>query len=277
MSYSVEVGELAEWLAGEATSRAGDVAILAGHFAIFSAGGTPGDLLDGTPAPPAGAADMLAFTRTTWHLACELAKLHPERPFAAVPLVDDIQFVRPLIPDRSTAERLASALARQYLEQTPRLPAFHLHSLAAHGVPESRVLRACDAHWLFSERQLRSDAVRRLRAHHRDGGGRRAGLASSDGGSTMTVTLPEHGEYCVVQSGHTTCAGGYVELLARLHQRGIRKLIAMVPMRCIGQVALGTELAHWLFPLPRLTVVNVGMPAPGTTDKASVVAGPEPA
>jgi hypothetical protein len=274
MSRSVGLDDLGDWLADEATSSVGDVAVLAGHFAIFSAGGAASDLLDARESAPAGAAEMLAFTRLTWDVACKLAMSHPDRPFATVPLVDDIQFVRPLTADRPTAERLAGALAAEYLRSTPRLPAFHLHTLAAHGISESRVMRACDAHWLFSERQLRTDAVRRVRAHHLSGGGRRAGLSASDGGSTMTVKLPEHGEYCIVQSGHTSCAGGYVELLARLHQRGIRKLIALVPLRCMGQVALGTELAHWLFALSRFSVVNVGIPAPGTTNAATVVSGP---
>jgi len=274
MSRSVDLDELGEWLADEATSTAGDVALLAGHFAIFSAGGPATDLLDAREPAPAGAAEMLSFTRFTWDVACQLAMTHPERPFITVPLVDDIQFVRPLTADRPTAERLANALAADYLRRTPLLPSYHLHSLAAHGVAEGRVMRACDAHWLFSERQLRTDAVRRVKAHHLAGGGRRAGLAASDGGSTMTVTLPDHGEYCIVQSGHTSCAGGYVELLARLHQRGVRKLIALVPLRCMGQVALGTDLAHWLFALSRFSVVNVGIPAPGTTNAATVVTGP---
>ena len=74
--------------------------------------------------------------------------------------------------------------------------------------------------------------------------------------------LPEQGDYCLVHSGHTTCAGGYVELLSTLHRRGVRKLIALVPMRCLGQVALGTELARSLFALPGFTVVNVAVPNP---------------
>ena len=128
--------------------------------------------------------------------------------------------------DRSVAERLGAALARDYSDMVRELPAFHQRELTARGLTSGRILR------------------------------------NSDDGNTMMVTLPEQGDYCLVHSGHTTCAGGYVELLSTLHRRGVRKLIALVPMRCLGQVAMGTELARSLFALPGFTVVNVAVPNP---------------
>lgn len=271
MTAIVQMDALPDWLAAETCSTVGSVAVLAGHFAIFSAGGNALELLDEPEPPPAGAAEMINFTRRTWRVACEVAAGRRDRPFLLVPLVDDIQFVRPLTSDRRTAEHLAAALAADYLERVPQLPAFHAGELGAHGLADDRVLRHSDRQWLFSERGLRIAAVHRLRQQLAGAAAERTGLMARDDGSTMTVMLPERGEYRLVQAGHTSCAGGYLELLATLNERGVRKLIAMVPMRCLGQVSLGTMLAHHLFSMPELSTISVGIPDRGTTGSATVV------
>lgn len=260
MTYSVRVTELPAWLATETRGANSETAVLAGHFAIYSAGAAALDLLDHAAPEPGGAAEMLDFTRLTWRVACEVARTQPDQPFRLVTLVDDIQYVRPSVTDRATAERLAAALAGDYLDGTRQLPTFHLREIAAGGIPAERILRCREDRWLFSERELRQSAVRHVRQHFSAGGGTRAGLASTDNGNTMTVTLPDQGDYCLVHSGHTTCAGGYVELLSTLYDRGVRKLIAFVPMRCFAQVALGTALAHTLYPLSGFDVVTVAVP-----------------
>lgn len=264
MSQRVDLATVPEWLAAEVEGRGNDVAVFGGHFVIFSAGAAATDLLDDSAATPDGAEEMLEFTRLTWRWVCDAARASASSQFRSVVMADDIQFVRPVTRDRAVTERLAAALACDYLETVNTLPTFHLRELAARGISTSRVLRRTEQRWLFSERELRHAAVRRVRQHHTAGGGSRAGLTSSDNGNTMTVTLPEQGDYCLVHSGHTTCAGGYVELLASLYERGIRQLIAFVPMRCLSQVSLGTELAMSLFPLPGFAVTNVAVPAPGT-------------
>ena len=68
-----------------------------------------------------------------------------------------------------------------------------------------------------------------------------------------------------------TALSGYIELLSRLHAQGVRKLVAMVPMRCLGQIALGTTLARQLYPLPGLGVINVAVPDPAVGIPAHVV------
>jgi len=265
MSHTVDLATVPEWLGREVENGGSDVAVFGGHFAIFSAGATATDLLDDATTIPDGAEEMLEFTRLTWRWLCDAARANPTSQFRAVVMADDIQFVRPITQDRAVAERLAAALARDYFESHGTLPDFHLRELTTRGLATSRVLHHTDQRWLFSERDLRHAAVRRVRQHHTTGGGSRAGLTSSDNGNTMTVTLPEQGDYCLVHSGHTTCAGGYVELLASLYERGIRRLIAFVPMRCLSQVSLGTELAMSLFQLPGFAVTNVAVPAPGTS------------
>jgi hypothetical protein len=273
VTATLQLDALPDWLASETASASGTVAVLAGHFAIFSAGGTARDLLDDGDAAPAGAGEMIEFTRRTWAAACEVAARHRDREFLFVPLVDDIQFLRPMTTDRSASERLAAALAADYLDRVPQLPGYHLRELGAHGLSADRVLRNSGQHWSFSERRLRIAAVHRLRQLLDGGASAPAGLFSSDNGATVTVTLPERGEHRLVQAGHTSCAGGYLELLATLRERGVRKLIAMVPMRCLGQVALGTTLAHHLLGTTHLSAISLGIPDRGTTGCATLVTG----
>jgi hypothetical protein len=267
MSRAIALDGLGDWLAGEVGDGGSDVAILAGHFAIFSAGGAASDLLAEVALPLAGAREMVDFTRITWRAACQAGA----SAFRLVVLVDDVQFVRPQLNDRGLSERLAAELAANYLRAVPRLPAYHARELVAHGMTDDRVLRASATHWLFSERQLRVDSVRHLR--QRAAGEARAGskLVSSADGNTMSVSLADGGDYCLIHSGRTSCAGGYIELLSRLHAQGVRRLIALVPMRCLGQIALGTSLAQQLLDLDNLTVVNVAIPDPAVGLPAHVV------
>jgi hypothetical protein len=268
MTVTIPLPGLSAWLTKEARSEHGDVAVLAGHFALFSAGGMAVDLLDGATAPEGPAAEMLAFSRFTWRAACEaVASLAGAAPRLVV-LADDIQFIRPVIGNKGVEEKLAAALAANYLEQTGTLPSFHLRVLAESGLDGKAVLAASADRWLFSERELRIAAVRHVRRELAEG--RAADLEASEDGQTVTVTLPDHAGYCLVHSGRTTCAGGYLELLAALHARGIRKLIALVPMRCLGPIGVGTLLAGRLFPLPGLEVVNVAIPDPSLGLPASV-------
>ncbi|MES1259862.1 MAG: hypothetical protein ABUL71_04640 [Gemmatimonadota bacterium] len=269
MNHSVALSALPTWLANETASRGDDVAVLAGHFAIMSAGNAAIDGLGDLP-PPAGAAGMVEFTRATWRLACETAASNPALRFRMVVLVDDIQMVRPLVADRGSAERLAAAIAAQYLDTVRDLPAYHARELAGHGVAADRTLRRSAERALFSERELRRDVVHRLRTAVAGSNGNGASLATSDNGSTITAMVRGEGECSLVQSGHATCAGGYVELVSALYDRGIRKLVSLVPMRCLGQVALGTRLARALFPLDGLTVVNVAIGDTGATTSAVV-------
>ena len=267
MTDMLEMATMAEWLSAEVGGAGTDVAVLGGHYAIFTAGAAATDLLD-SDATPDGAREMLDFTRQTWRWVCQAART--TRGLRPVVMADDIQFVRPVTSDRSVAERLAASLTRDYYTAVPTLPTFHLRELTASGISHDRVLCDSEQRWVLSERDLRRAAVRRVRDHVTAGGGGRAALTSSDNGNTISVTLPELGDYCMVHSGHATCAAGYAEMVAWLHDRGIRKLIAFVPMRCLSQVSLGTKLAISLFSLPGLSVTNVAVPNAGVSQTAVV-------
>jgi hypothetical protein len=89
--------------------------------------------------------------------------------------------------------------------------------------------------------------------------------------SRIDVAVPGQAEYCLVHSGRTNCAGGYLELLSEVYRRGVRTLIALVPMRCLGPVTVGTALGHTLYALDGLSIVTVAVPDISTGAPAAVV------
>ena len=272
MTTSVPLDDLAGWLRDEIDgARAGDVAVLAGHYAIFSAGATAVDLLDAGAAVPAAAADMVAFTRRTWLAACAAIAAARAPGARLLVLVDDIQFVRPALADVSARERLGAALAGSYVRGMRTLPTWHGRILDEHGIDDARLLRHSADRVVYSERELRAQAVTHVRERLHAAGALRAGLTANDDESRITVSHPDHGEYCIVHSGHTSCAGGYLELLASVHRAGIRTLISLIPMRCLGPVTLGTALAPRLFGMDGLTVVNVAIPDVTSGESAAIV------
>jgi hypothetical protein len=272
MSAPVPLASLPEWLRNEiASAHAGDIAVLAGHYAIFSSGATPVDLLDDDAASPQGAAEMIAFTKRTWHAACDAVALEPARRASLLVLVDDIQFVRPTLEDRAAAERLGAALATNYLDRVRTLPESHARALRDRSLGSADILRHDDDRWVFSERELRVAAVEHLRERLHAAGGAGALLTANADESRIDVAVPGQAEYCLVHSGRTNCAGGYLELLSEVYRRGIRTLIALVPMRCLGPVTVGTALAHRLYPLDALSIVTVAVPDISTGAHAAVV------
>jgi hypothetical protein len=257
MSTSVALGALGGWLRRELAGANGDrTVVLAGHYAIFTGGATAGDFLNGEQ-PPLAATEMIAFTKFTWEMAC--AAVASSRNAQLLVLVDDVTFVRPLLGDTRVREKLGDALASQYLQAVTQLPSYHLDALAGNGLTAEQVCKQSDARWTFSERELRIAHVRRLKALIKSGSAGSVLKANPDA-SEITVTLAEHGDHCLVQSGHTNCAGGYMELVASLYERGVRRLISLVPMRCLGPLVVGTSLANNLFALDDLTIVNVAVP-----------------
>lgn len=234
--------------------------VLAGHFAIFTAGGRARDLLD-EPRALAAHTDMIGMARESWVAATDLCA--QTAGLRLLVLMDDIQFVRPALPDRGARERLAAALAGDYLRRTSTLPPFHRRELDARGVDVSCIVPRRADSWIFSERALRSAAVSRIR-EAAVGSNAPAPLQASADGSRVIVRDPALGEHTLVHSGNTSCAGGYLELVLQLHQRGFRRLVAVVPSRCLGPVTVGTHLARALFGAHSIEVTNI--PADGRAD-----------
>lgn len=260
MTRTLPLSGLTDWLRTEvASARPGEVAVLAGHYAIFTSGGDAVDLLDTRDAPAGAPRDLLDFTRFSWTAACAALTGVRERKARLVVLVDDLQFVRPDLNDRSTRERLAAELVNRYLTRVNTLPEYHARVLQAHGLGTDEVLAHSSNRWLFSERELRLELVRHLKEEIDAGDATSSGLHCNEDRSTISVSDPTYGDYCIVQSGHTNCAGGYVELLAQLRSRGVRTLIALVPMRCIGPITMGTALVSRLRSAEGCTVINVAI------------------
>jgi hypothetical protein len=188
-------------------------------------------------------------------------------------LVDDVLGVRPVLTDRAAAERLGAELVSRYFSRTPRLPPYHSRIAGERGLDEGDVLRRDDARWIFSERELRAALVTHVHRELRVAGERSAVLCESADSSTITVSHPDHGAYCLVHSGHTNCAGGYVELLAEARRHGVRTLVAMIPMRCLAPVSVGTAIARELYALRDLRVVNIAIGDPEMDVPAVVTRG----
>jgi hypothetical protein len=261
MSEAVRLNALAKWLRSEILAAPkGDLALLAGHYAVFTSGGLPVDLLDADPLPMHAPVELLEFTKFTWDAACEAMAGTRGHAARLLVLVDDIQFVQPAMPNLEMRERLAAALVESYLGSLPRLPDYHTRALRTHELADECVMRHSEHRWLFSERELRIQLVRHLKHTFRAGRLGSGELRVAAAGDAITLIDPDYGEYSIVQSGHTTCAGGYLELLAELQRRSVRQLIALVPMRCFGTVATGTALASRLGFLGGCSVVNVGVP-----------------
>lgn len=264
MTTSLPATSLTHRLRSEiAHAPEGRTAILAGHFAIFTAGASARDLLADASTPDGVPAELLEFSRATWAAACEAIAAERQRRARLVVLVDDVQFVRPALADRDTAERLAATLAATYVRDNSRLPPWHASALRDHDLGMDSILARTDGGYLFSERELRSELVRNLKKQLRAGDARVSGLTANADTGMITVTEPEYGEYCLVHSGQTNCAGGYIELLSAVHRLGVEKLISLVPMRCIGPVSVGTALANRVFGLAGLQVVNIAVPDAG--------------
>lgn len=272
MTQAIPLAEVGAWLRREiARGPAGATAVLAGHFAIFTNGGTAADLLDDEHVPGGVPKDFLDFSRLTWTAACDALAAERAARARLLVLVDDVQFVRPALADRAAAERLGAALASGYFQRNASLPRWHARALAARGLGGDEVLRRSVSQSLFSERELRAALVRRLKSLLHSGDPHAEGLAATGDRSRITVSDPEFGEYCLVHAGHTNCAGGFMELLADVHERGVRKLVSLVPMRCLGPITVGTALGRRLFGLGGLDVVSVAVPDAATGLPASVV------
>jgi hypothetical protein len=272
MTAALPLGQLETFLADEITaSTAGSVALMAGHYAIFTQGGDATDALDGDE--PMAPRDLLAFTRCTWEAACgAVTSRRAHRPRLML-LVDDVLGVRPALTDRAAAERLGAELVARYFARTPTLPTYHARVARERGLGADDVLRRADTRWIFSERELRAALVAHVHRELRVAGDHSTVLCESADSSTITVSHPEHGAYCLVHSGHTNCAGGYVELLAEAYRHGVRTLVAMVPMRCVAPVSVGAAIARELYALRDLRVVNIAIGDPATGAPAVVTRG----
>ena len=259
MTKSVALPDLSGWIREQVQDESCPTVILAGHYSIFSAGGHAVDFLGNDDTPPAAASEMIAFTRYTWSTACEALAGANAKHVQLLVLVDDVAFVRPLAGDVSVRERLGASLATSYLERLTALPVYHTGALAAGGLCAESICKLRDDRWVFSERELRMAHVRRLRGllHSGEAGSR---LTASSDESEITAHSVDHGDHCLVHSGRTNCAGGYLELLATLGERGVKRLMALVPMRCLAPISVGTALAGDLFSLHGLSVVNVAVP-----------------
>lgn len=256
-SVVLEPEALEQFLLTRVRVADGPLAILAGHYAVFSSGGAPQDFLDGDGADAGAANAMVRFTKATWEAACRVVARAGAGKARLVVLVDDVQFVRPTLANRSDNERLAAALVDYYLERTTSLPAYHARVMAELGVDDRAVVASAEGRVVFSERALRRELVSHVRSRIVRAGASGA-LRSDAGDGHVMVAHPDGGEYQLVHSGHTNCAGAYIALQVAMQQSGIRHLIALVPDRCFGPVCTGAVIAP-LLGVTGIRVTNIAV------------------
>ena len=265
MRKSIRLGkDLTSWLVEELTRDEGLTVVHAGHFIIDSSGSWARDHLSSEESLPEGLESFIEFTRITWDIACTAVMATPEpvRPYLFT-LVNDWQFISISLPKRRKQESLAAAIREEYYRQTPSFPNFHLGVMAARGIEESRVFKASDERWLFSESDLRHQLARTVRTLLRNGKGAEMALARTfdeNGHPKVSVTSSLAGEYCLLFCGSTNCAGEVMQLLKDLHERGVRRCVNLYPYQCMGPVLTGTNLAREMFGLLGMKVINLAVP-----------------
>lgn len=267
---TVPLEGLSDWIVSECRASAGRIAILAGHFAVFTAGGPAVDLLTG-PVPERAPHEMLEFTRLSWEASCEaIASARLDVKLAV--LADDITFVRPAVGDQRLMQRLGAELTAAYYAAHKPVPTFHQRMLVKYDVSERLLLHDKQSRCVFSERELRQEFVAHLKRIRRDGLDRKGLIKqSSDHPQSFSLGDGAQADVEIVRYGHATCAGGYLELLSRLKGLGIDTLIALIPLRCLNPVVVAVTLARSGTFDAVASVVNVLVPDPSSGQSAVIV------
>lgn len=263
---STATGLLADILRTELSQvRNGTTVIHAGHFILDIAEGKAMDHLNTSAPLRPGLADFIDFTRLTWEVACKAVKRAPDqRNMKLIVLANDWQFLSPPSRDRGETERKANQLRDVYYEEIPNLPPYHLKVLAQNNLNLESVMAADNAHWLFSETVLRHMLTTTIAPLLRDR--KKAdslGLRehfTEKGQLNICVDSRVGGEYSLLYCGSTNCAGEVVQLLKLLRDRAVTNFINLYPAQCREPVTVGTKLAHHLFCLEKLRVLNVAIP-----------------
>lgn len=249
-----------------ACNNGGRMVIHAGHFIISAADDSACDHLCDTGPLKQGVEEYVGFTKLTWQLGCSVLKMIDcTADIQLMVLVNDWQFLVPALPDRAERERKATHLRTSYYCNTPALPRYHAEVLAAHGLQSDSILKCSSSRWLFSETALRQELARTVAGLMRDTEAeQRFGLRkyfTAQGEPVVKVEMCEGREYSLLYCGNTNCAGEIVQLLKILYEQGVRTFFNLYPIQCREPVLIGTTLAHQLFQLDSMQVVNVAIPS----------------
>lgn len=235
--------------------------IHAGHYALSAADGGAADALDddapSTPFP--------SFARLTWRIATRVTAEAKSAGVAVklLVLVNDWQFLHARSDDRRTNESRAAAMRRNYYDATPRLPRFHEETLAEFALDPGVVMPSSDERWLFSETALRADLAATVRGIFSSGQAEKHSLLrefNADGEPIIRVQNGDNCDYTLLYCGSTNCAGEVVELLRVLRSRGVDLFVNLVPRQCFAPVETGTLLAHRIYDLSGMKVMNISIP-----------------
>ena len=242
-------------------SRYRSAVIHAGHYSLADEGdGAADGLDDDSPSMP-----FSSFARLTWRVACRLVADARSTgvDVKLLVLVNDWQFLHVRDGDRRASESRAATLRRTYYRDTARLPRYHATTLEEFALDPNVVMPSRDERWLFSETELRSDLAATVRGIFARGEAEKHSLSrefNSDGEPIITVQTVDACDYTLLYCGSTNCAGEIVELLRILRQRGVDLFVNLLPRQCFAPVETGTLLAHRIYGLAGMKIMNVSIP-----------------
>ncbi|MDY7092624.1 MAG: hypothetical protein SX243_06595 [Acidobacteriota bacterium] len=270
-----EKAGLSAWLTSLlATKEEKSCVVQAGHFILV-----PGEnarasevLVDCGELPLL--AQFSQFSKSTWLSACEaLGSSLSSRDVELLVLVNDWQFLELGLGNRRAEARLADYMRRQYYSASQKIPSLHSTILSSCGLSDAVVFRNRPDKWMFSETDLRRDLNRSISGLFDEDEAAEASLVKRflpTGDPVISYVDEDGSEQCLLYCGATSCSGEIVELLRRLSERSVDVFVNIFPRQCWGPVVTGTKIAHAIYGLSGMEVVNVAVPLSDSSQRPLV-------
>lgn len=243
---------------------AGFTVIHAGHYSLSMNRGKAVDRLEEETNSDTIIHEIATLAKTTWRVGCEVVSRQLPGSCRLMTLVNDWQHLDGACGSKREQARKASAARNEYYRSTSHLPQLFQQMLAANGLGEESVFKATQDQWLFSESDLRAKLSRTVSDLLRDPAKTESsGLNryfTGKGDPIIHADDDDGGKFCLVYCGNTNCAGEFLQLLVDLKARGIRRFVNLYPIQCRLPVNTGTTLAHKIFDLSEMKIVNIALP-----------------
>ena len=207
-----------------------------------------------------------AFTRYTWHLACQIARNcnRKDRGVMLAVLVNDWQFIHinGTQTKRGHRHRIADKIREAFYDRVPTIPETHTRIMRDYNLDDETLIRFEAERWLFSEVELRRRLGKSLEALFASGDAEKLGLSKkqTESGPIIDLKTDQAQPTTLMHCGSSNCAGEVVELLREIYDRGFRFFVNLYPQECDAPVSSGTQMAQRIFRLKELTVLNVAIP-----------------
>ena len=254
--------------------------VVAGHFALMWYEAQLGDHLEFDEDEPIED-KFQQFADETWRAGVAMARR--EMGIKLLVLVNDWQYLDNKA-ERSHPERekRAKAALEHYYGINRKWPKMYHEYCEGRINPDQCVEAWSQSRWMFSERELRSRFVNRLRGLFREGSLQKYGVDAVTGRDTRTYLFERecHGlsDYLSDERGRmlargnsTNCAGEVIELIRVLKGRGITRVVIMHPEICYQYVNAGALIAKCMFGENNMELINVSVPCKAALDRVQIV------